>query len=314
MNWVASTIGACVVAAFLIGALLGSELLRKRQNPQGNQSHADRLDYPGGADKQTSIATLARAHIAFAKDASSADKRQSSHSERIYRINFWIAFWAFAYTIFTAAILVFSIVQYGETHRFNKKQKRFMNGQLEVAQKTLVMSERPWLYINGNIDYVQQIRNNNRSVITFNMDITNQGNAIATYIETNGIFVSRQNMFGYTTDFNIKDSPCNVRVDFMGFAREKGAIPPRRHQQMGFDVEFSGNMDVFEIERNRSPFLLGCIQYKWPITNEIFRTYFAVGIRVIDAKTKEMVGPYSIPNSLDGGLRPVGEISYIDAN
>jgi hypothetical protein len=32
--------------------------------------------------------------------------------------------------VFTAVIVVFNIVQYGESHRFNKKQIRFLNGQL----------------------------------------------------------------------------------------------------------------------------------------------------------------------------------------
>jgi hypothetical protein len=84
MNWIASTVGACVVAAFLIGALLGSEFLRKRQNPQGDQSHSDKLDYPADTNHETSIAALTRAQIAFAKDQDSTNKNQTSYNKRTY--------------------------------------------------------------------------------------------------------------------------------------------------------------------------------------------------------------------------------------
>jgi hypothetical protein len=56
MNSVASTVGACVVAAFLIGCLVGSEFLRellpKRQNPDESKSHAAGINQQTLSDSQ----------------------------------------------------------------------------------------------------------------------------------------------------------------------------------------------------------------------------------------------------------------------
>src|SRR5271166_5683643 len=134
MNWIASTVGACVVAAFLIGALLGSEFPRKRQDPEGNQTHADKLDYPSDTNQEASIAAIARAHIAHAKDADAARKFQSAHDTRTYRVNRRTAVGVGTYTFFTAVIVVFSIVQYGEIHRFNKKQRQFFADQIGIMR------------------------------------------------------------------------------------------------------------------------------------------------------------------------------------
>ena len=133
MTWV----GACLVAVFRIGALLGSVFSRQREDAERDQSHADKLDYPSDTNQETSIATLARSHIAFAKDANAADKRQSSYNKRSHRISFWTAIGIVAYTVLTAAIVVFSIVQYGEIHRFNKKQRNFFADQIEIMRGQL---------------------------------------------------------------------------------------------------------------------------------------------------------------------------------
>jgi hypothetical protein len=133
MTW----IGACVVAAFLIGALIGSVFSRQREDAERDQSHADKLDYPADTNHETSIAALARAQIALAKDANAADKRQSSYNKRSRRISFWTAIGVGTYTVFTAVIVTFNVIQYGETHRFNKKQAGFFGDQIGVMRGQL---------------------------------------------------------------------------------------------------------------------------------------------------------------------------------
>jgi hypothetical protein len=117
MTW----IGAFLVAVFLIGALLGSVFSRQRENTERNQSHADKLDYPSDTNQETSIAVLARSQVAFAKDYYATQERNSSSNRKTYKVSFWTAVWVSAYTVLTAAIVIFTIVQFGSNQRFNKK-------------------------------------------------------------------------------------------------------------------------------------------------------------------------------------------------
>jgi hypothetical protein len=150
MTW----IGACIVAALLLGALIGSVFSRERQDSERDQSHADKLDYPTDTNHKTSIAALARAHVALAKDADSAEKYQSTYNKSSYRVSLWTAIGVSIYTVFTAVIVGFSIAQYGETHHFNKRQVRFfrdqlevMRGQVDLARSELELAQRPWLSV-----------------------------------------------------------------------------------------------------------------------------------------------------------------------
>jgi len=133
MTW----IGACLVAAFIIGAMVGNVFSRQREDAKRDQSHADKLDYPADTNHETSISTLARAHIAFAKDANAADERKSSENKRSHRISFWTAIGVGTYTVFTAVIVAFNVIQYGETHRFNKRQAGFFGDQIGVMRGQL---------------------------------------------------------------------------------------------------------------------------------------------------------------------------------
>ena len=107
---------------------------RQSENAKEDPSHADKLDYPTDRNHEASIAALARAQIALAKDADAADKRQSSYNKRSHRISFWTAVGIGAYTILTTMIVIFTVAQYGEIHRFNKRQLRLFNDQLGVMQ------------------------------------------------------------------------------------------------------------------------------------------------------------------------------------
>jgi hypothetical protein len=177
MTW----IGACVVAAFLVGALLGSVFSRQREDSKRDQSHADKLDYPSETNQETSISTLARAHLALAKDANSADKRQSSYNERIYRVSLWTAIGVGTYTVFTAVIVVFSVIQYGETHRFNRKQIHALSDQLDI----MANEKRPW--IRARVSLADPIIftdwNNNRGIdLQLNFTLKNCGESPAVNI------------------------------------------------------------------------------------------------------------------------------------
>jgi len=150
MTW----IGACLVAAFLIGALIGSVFSRKREDSERDQSHSDKLNYPTDTNHETSIAALARSQIAFAKDYYAAQERDITDSRKTYKVGFWTAIGVGAYTVLTSVIVIFSVVQYGEIHRFNKRQLRFFTDQVSIMRGQLAemqVEQRPWISLEMEI-------------------------------------------------------------------------------------------------------------------------------------------------------------------
>src|SRR6516162_528942 len=114
-----------------IGALINSLFSRQRKNAEQDESHADKLDYPTNANLETSISTIARAQVATAKDADTTQKYQSAYNKRTFFLSLWAAVGVSVYTVLTLVIVIFSVVQYGESHRFNKRQSHFFNDQIE---------------------------------------------------------------------------------------------------------------------------------------------------------------------------------------
>ena len=146
MTW----IGGLIAGVFVLGLLIGNWFSGKRQDTETYDTHADKLDYPSKSDTKASIAALARAQIAAAKDRHANDKQAAAYNERSYRIGFWTAIGVSTYTVFTAIILIFTVVQYGETHRFNKTQKVIFSSQLNAMEGQLTemqAEQRPWLAI-----------------------------------------------------------------------------------------------------------------------------------------------------------------------
>jgi hypothetical protein len=144
MNW----IGGAFFAVFAIGAFVGWRASRQREDSQANQTHADKLDYPSDAGHETSMAALARAHIALTKDKASADKDTSARDKKTYSVNLGTFIGVSAYTVITLVIMIITVVQFGSTQRFNKKQIRAMNGQLTVMSGQLnemEITRRPWI-------------------------------------------------------------------------------------------------------------------------------------------------------------------------
>jgi hypothetical protein len=113
MTW----IGGVIVSVFVLGLLIGNWLSGKRQQPEAYDAHADKLDYPTQRDAETSIASLARAQIAAAKDRQTSDKQTSAYYERSHRVGFWTAIGVGIYTAITAVILGFAVMQYKVTLR-----------------------------------------------------------------------------------------------------------------------------------------------------------------------------------------------------
>jgi hypothetical protein len=294
-----SVIGAVIVAPFLVGLILGNVLSRKRQNPQANQSHSDKLDYPSDTNHETSIAALARAHVAFAKDSDTADKHKSAYNKRTYRVNLWTAIGVCIYTVFTAVIVCFNVAQYW-----------LASGQLEVAQQALVMSQRPWLYIKGDINFIGPGTFAGPTRITLSANIQNVGNAIATDVEMNGKIGSRATRgLSLHNPIDVNNIPCKLPQDTLGVTQTV-AVAPKRYQLNPFIVTYT---DLISLTKSREgfPYLFGCIKYNWPFTREIFKTYFSAPIDVIDPKTNKSYG-MQVPESIDGGIT-VGKVTYIDA-
>jgi hypothetical protein len=182
MTW----IGACLVAAFLLGALLGSVFSRQREDAKRDQSHADKLDYPSDANQETSIAALARSHIAFAKDYYSTRERDTAHSRKTYKVSFWTAVGVGTYTVFTFIIVIFSVVQYGENHRFNKRQLRFFNDQVGVMRGQLDemrSDRRPWVSVNQFIGDITWDKDGFHIAVRTNIENTGKSPAFGVLLQ-----------------------------------------------------------------------------------------------------------------------------------
>jgi hypothetical protein len=147
MNWIGGAIGG----VFLVGLLLGVAFSRQRQDSERNETHADKLDYPADGDYQSSISAAARALVAFAKDHQSRHEDDRAGNNRSFRINVGVFLGVSAYTVFTAVILIFTVAQYGEIHRFNKKQSAALSAQMELSRAQLRQLRADLQYSEGHI-------------------------------------------------------------------------------------------------------------------------------------------------------------------
>jgi hypothetical protein len=75
-----------IICYIYSGAIIGKAFSRERKGADTDQSQAGKLDYPTQADQDTSIAALARAQIAVAKDSYTAAKDSAAHNERSRRV------------------------------------------------------------------------------------------------------------------------------------------------------------------------------------------------------------------------------------
>lgn len=183
--------------------------------------------------------------------------------------------------------------------------------QRDVLQKTLVMSERPWLYPNGRLVTVSTV--GTPIAARFTGPLINLGKAIATKIQASGHFVIRTQAIGVPeTQIDYRTIPCSVKNAPFGPPAQQIAIPPGKEGNIFIDIKQPGKIgDLLPGKYNR-PFLLGCIQYRWPFTDEIFHTYFYVEINIMDQDTGQPAY-FEFPKDF-GGLRAAGDITYIHAD
>jgi hypothetical protein len=186
----------------------------------------------------------------------------------------------------------------------------------DVSQKTLVMSERPWLYINGNID----VTGGNAEHETFKTDVENTGKALATHVTINANIQLLPLLGEYLRGLgtSLSNISCPQPTDsFPPFSHRQRAIPPTKKENIGFDVIVLHNETGHLIQTNRGgPYLVGCIQYNWPATPQTFHTIFLVAVKVTNQRTGAELGFFprlEMPLS-QYKILPTGEISYHDAD
>jgi hypothetical protein len=265
MTW----IGACLVAAFLLGALLGSVFSRQREDAKQDQSHTGKLDYPTETDQEASIAALARTQIAVAKDSHAAAKDNATHNERSRRIGFWTAIGVGVYTVFTAVIVVFSVVQYGDTHRFNKKQRQFFADQVGIMRGQLDemrAEQRPWLFAPSIVLTEQVIRDVNGIQIPLGFVLTNSGHLPASNVHVN-LLARGTHLYHLTQYAAAERENCNQPLEFIGFS-----VFPNFTTQLPVswttsisNEEISTAAKDFAPELKRLwPMILACVVYRDP--------------------------------------------------
>jgi hypothetical protein len=153
------------------------------------------------------------------------EERSRKQGDRFWEIAGVAGLWIAA-AVGIAAILVGShdaSEQRGVTQRQLSEMRRAGN----VMQQTLVMSQRPWLYIEGisaNID----ASGNDNTVVGFQMSVKNDGNAIAKNIEINGVIRSIFQLPGRADPSDIK-VPCGAVKDTHSLDNKiAAAIPPKQ--------------------------------------------------------------------------------------
>jgi hypothetical protein len=221
--------------------------------------------------------------------------------------------------VLAAAVAVWGIIQshkdtakaLREAHITADQQARIMSGQLAEMHKTLVMSERPWLYIKGNIEFsnINPFESNITGFYASAVVIENRGKAIATNVEIVGEIIAHLPPSRAEPIYS-NNVACPKPFIFLGHARlAEFAIPAQREQ----NVPFGGKVEPQGPPRtNRlQPYLLGCIQYKWPASDETFHTRFYLAIGIVEANAGEVW--YNLPEHIKS-FRQIEEINYIDAD
>jgi hypothetical protein len=200
--------------------------------------------------------------------------------------------------------------QYGEMH-----QASIDTAQLaRTAQQNLVLAERPWLYIKGDVEKVSE-------KTTFRLDAENIGSSIAVEIRIYGTLTNLTEVGDYTPGINYHQIPCvpaTVRTPFgarIG-ARKTWSILPKRDEILPLDVDVDiHRIRAFVPQKYTHPYMVGCIQYQWPFGDEKFHTWFLVPVAIINYKTGEQILPFSGGLSDDDyAFRAAGKVSYIHAN
>jgi hypothetical protein len=240
--------------------------------------------------------------------------------------------------LFVGAYTVIKFVQWRSNHIFNKKQISLINaqlsemrsssaqtdqtiaalkGQADIANQTLVMAQRPWLYVKGNVKYTPWGR-----VATEFLEavVTNRGNAIGTNVSIVAEYrtLARELRLG---SGNMKFDPSTVncipdlRREPSVIYRRFVAIPPQQEQTVRFIVIVTEDEFVKLVPtRMNAPYLVGCIRYDWPFTENIFDTYFQLQVTFIDVATGNQAFERIDKPQSAYRVQQVGEIEYLHAD
>jgi hypothetical protein len=300
-----SVIGAVVFAAFVVGCLLGAS--GKGQNQKEKTENSDAQH--NATTKKYNISywrQYIHSYCSHYKRNRNENRHHRNPNVAWTRRTFWVVFF------YTAATFVLLIVNYLVVDAA-REQATLMRGQLEVAKKTLVMSQRPWLYAKGSINFV----NGTANYETLNVEIENNGNTIAADVIIITRYMSQYDYGAYAGgQARSKDIPC-VESDLNHRPPTKTvAIVPKGHE----NIPFFARNDDDEFRRLASqfhysiPYMAGCIKYNWPISDDEFHTKFTVKVVIKSKETGNVVvapppKPFNLYNII-----PIGEIIYVDAD
>ena len=252
------------------------------------------------------IDAIANAIYAYNEKRDTHERRRSKN-EKITIVALSLAA-GFAFLTFVAAGIS-DVIFYGQLDEMQKSGVD-TRALAEVSEKTFVMTERPWLYIDGNVKFVlggHYMSNETRAI--FSNDIINEGNSIAKDISEGARIQSRP----FTSDVSYNDIPCTSKDVYQYYANfpfvPKTAIAPKRHHSLQFAVKHIGPTGDFVGTKLNRTYLDVCIQYGWPFTKQIFRTFVTIGISLIMAEGHNIAEPLN--NETFGGFQVEGAISYI---
>lgn len=249
--------GAVIIVVFLVGLVAGNVLSRKSEDAQTSQSHADKLNYPADENQESSISALARAHVALAKDADTANKGQASRDTRAHRVSLWTAIGVGAYTVFTAAIVVLAVIQYGESHRFNRKQMGALNEQLAEMRA----ERRAWI-APGQLEPNFLGNMADGAEITFRYENVGRDPAVKinAKIVPNVIITYDQFRSPTATDALIRR--IGVR-DCMSIPLDPNGSAAFPHQNLGLTLRFDQTQtEKIKTRDHQYAFIAGCVVYE----------------------------------------------------
>jgi hypothetical protein len=167
--------------------------------------------------------------------------------------------------------------------------------QLRAARETLTATERPWVYVSD--DVLPKVVEGNK-ISRYSVDLVNKGDSLATDISVGGKIVNLHET-GYLQELaDTSTVPCEPPSNVPMTPRIR-AIPPKGRAE-GFLFLVSTSLGLLRApapDRWTHQYLEGCIRYKWPTSDDTFRTYFLVPV---------------VRNQSENSFDPVGELTYVD--
>lgn len=157
--------------------------------------------------------------------------------------------------------------QHADTMRILEEARR----QADAAQKSLVASQRPILYIKGDGNVISEGTG-------LDIDVDNIGNSTATNVS---IFAELRRVEVNGPAIDYRTIGCQ-RKGFSTFGTQSRAILPKRDEVLRVYVYHANKSLKDFAPRYFQPYVVGCIQYGWLTGTDRFRTYFVVDAKIVD--------------------------------